>query len=182
MTDPSQIPNYTRPKLNRPELRQRLEQQIPLFDFEAFGVWKLVLKHFRVEPGKKGAPYYMATVNILESDNDAWPVGRTANIWFPIGRGPTPTDKFRGEKDDRRLTAFILAVYRIGPGVPFDCEQGLDDLIKQGKIENDNLVFGMRRVADPYKQEIKDPTNGEVLRVVQRTGVKEYFDPIIVTG
>lgn len=179
MTDTSQIPNYVRPKLNRPEIRQRLDQQIPLFDFEAFGCWKLVLKHFRVEPGKKGSPYYMATVRILESDNEGWPVERVANLWFPIGRGPTSTDKFRGDKDDRRLTAFVLAVYRIGPGVPFDAEQGLDDLIKQGKVESDALVFGYRRVADPYVQKILHPITKEVIQEVPRTGVKEYFDPIL---
>jgi hypothetical protein len=180
MTDPNQIPNDKRPALNRPELRQRLEQQIPLFDFEAFGTWKLVLKHFRVEPGKKNQPYYMATVRIVESDNAAWPADRMANLWFPIGRGPTPTDKFRGEKDDRRLTAFILAVYRIGAGVPFDVEKGLDDLIAMGKIDSDNLIFTYRRLADPYVQKVLHPVTKEVIQEVERTGAKEFFDPVLV--
>lgn len=174
------IPNYVRPKLNRPEIRQRLEGAIPLFDFQAFGEWRLALKGFRVEPGKKKTPYYMATVLILASDNTAWPAGRMANFWFPIGRTGTPTDQYQGDRDEKKLTAFILAVYRIGPGTPFDVEQGLDDLLAQGKVESDALQFGFRRVPDPYEQEIKDPTNGEILRTVERTGAKEFFDPIHV--
>ncbi len=179
--DTSQIPNYVKPKLNRPELRQKLEAgTIKLFDFESFGSWKLALKHFRVEPGKKRQPYYMATVLITESDNTAWPAGRLANLWFPINRPGTPTDPNRPEKDERRLTAFILAVFRVAPGVPFDVEKGLDELIEQGKVDSDNLVFGMRLVEDPYEQEVLDPVTKEVLKVVQRMGRKEYFDPILL--
>lgn len=173
------IPNYQRPALNRPEIRKRLENNVDLVPFEAKGAFTLVLTNFTVEPGNK-APFYAASVTIIESEDlQRMPVGVSKKLWFPINRGNTPTDKNRQNRDDERLTAFILAVYRIMPGQPFDQEKGLDDLILMGKPGNDNLVFRLRHEEQPYTQEIKHPLTKEVIQKVDRVGTKQHFEPVI---
>lgn len=175
------IPNYSRPKLNRPEIRKRLENNVDLVSFEAKGSFTLVLTNFTVEPGNN-APFYAASVNIVATEDDQrMPVGVAKKLWFPINRGNTATDKNRQNRDDERLTAFILAVYRIMPGQPFDQEKGLDDLIEMGKPPNDSLVFRLRHEEQPYVQEILHPLTKEVIQKVDRVGTKQHFEPIIAT-
>jgi len=183
MSDPKvEIPNYVRPKLNRPELRKRLEQGVDLIPFEAEGSFTLVLKSFRIEPGQTNSPFYMAGVVVLTSDDPArLPVGVARNLWFPINRGNTATDKFRQNRDEERLTAFILAVYRILPGQPFDVEKGLDELIEAGKIESDHLKFRIRHEKEPYVQKIKHPVTKEIIQEIDRIGTKQHFEPLIET-
>jgi hypothetical protein len=181
MTDAKpEIPNYVRPKLNRPELRKRLEEKVDLVPFDAEGSFTLCLKSFRVEPGQTNSPFYMAGCTVLTSDDPArLPVGVSRNLWFPINRGNTPTDKFRQNRDDERLTAFILAVYRIMPGQPFDVEKGLDELIEQGKIEGDQLKFRIRHEKEPYKQKIVHPVTKEIIQEIDRIGTKQHFEPYV---
>lgn len=167
---------YTKPKLNRPELRERLENKTQLFDFSVFGVWKLCLKNFYVKASKKpGSPVaYWAQVKVLETENTTYPAGTDANFWFPIGRVKS-TDQGLGDRDDAKLTDFLLAVYRIGKGVPFDVDKGLDDLIAQGKVESDALVFGFRRTEDHYVQKVLHPVTKAVLEEVPRVGAVDSF-------
>lgn len=174
------IPNYVRPKLNRPEIRKRLEDKVDLIPFEAEGRFELVLKSFRVEPGQTKQPFYMAGCTILTSEDPVrLPVGVSRNLWFPINRGNTATDKFRQNRDDERLTAFILAVFRIRPGQPFDSEKGLDELIEKGKFETDALKFRIRHEKEPYQQKVLHPLTKEVIQTVDRIGTKQHFEPIV---
>jgi hypothetical protein len=173
------IPNYTRPKLNRPAIRQRLENNVDLVPFEAKGSFTLVLTDFTVQPGNN-APFYAAAVTPIASDDPVrMPVGVSKKLWFPINRGNTPTDKNRQNRDDERLTAFILAVFRVMPGQPFDSEKGLDELIEMGKPGNDNLVFRLRHEEQPYTQEILHPLTKEIIQKVDRVGTKQHFEPVI---
>lgn len=175
------IENYTRPKLNRPELRKRLEEKVDLVPFEAKGSFLMCLNGFRIEPGQTKQPFYMAGCTVLTSEDPLrMPVGAGRNLWFPINRGNTPTDKFRQNRDDERLTAFILAVYQILPGQPFDVEKGLDDLIEQGKIEGDALKFRIRHEEQPYTQKILDPRDKKtVIQEIERVGTKQHFEPVL---
>lgn len=177
-TSATEIPNYVRPKLNRPELRKRLENNTDLVPFEAKGSFKLVLTNFTVEKGRT-TPYFAAFVNTIETDDPKnMAIGVAKKLWFPINRGNTTTDPRRQDRDDERLTAFILAVYRIMPGQPFDTEKGLDDLIAMGKPGNDNLVFRLRHEEEPYTQEVLHPVSKTVLEKVDRVGTKQYFEPV----
>lgn len=174
------IPNYVRPKLNRPELRKRLEDKVDLVPFDAEGRFELVLKSFRVEPGQTGQPFYMAGCTVLASEDPArLPVGVSRNLWFPINRGNTPTDKYRQNRDDERLTAFLLAVYKVMPGQPFDVEKNLDDLIEMGKTDSDALKFRIRHEKEPYVQKVLHPLTKEVIQTVDRVGTKQLFEPIL---
>lgn len=174
------IPNYVRPKLNRPEIRKRLEDKVDLIPFEARGRFELELKSFRVEPGQKGSPFYMAGCTVLASeDPERLPVGVARNLWFPINRGNTPTDKYRQNRDDERLTAFVLAVFKILPGQPFDGEAGLDSLISTGKFDGNPLKFRIRHEEEKYKQKIVHPVTKEVIQEIDRVGTKQHFEPLI---
>jgi hypothetical protein len=176
-TENPQVLKYDRPKLNRPAVVEQLNARRQLFDFAIFGDWQLILKHFYVEASKKpgGKPAYYATCKIISSTAPQYLPGQVASFWFPIGRGPTPTDPKREDRDDARTTQFIRAVFRVPPGAPFDSEQGLDELLLKGKIESDALVFNYSRVAQSYKQEIKCPVTKEVLKTIDRVGSQETF-------
>ena len=152
------------PDLNREKVVNRAVG-IPFFDQDAYGTFKLALKHFRFEPGQKNNPYFRADCKIVDSNNEAWPVGREASIYFATGRPGTTTDPGRPERDDAYVASFVRAVFKVERGKPYDNNKGMKALLGKGKIADDTvqLVF-IRRQGNTVKminrktQQVNDVT------------------------
>lgn len=134
---PAEIPL---PDLNREKVVNR-STGIPFFDQDAYGTFKLALRHFRFEPGNKNNPYFRADCKILESTNEAWPVGRDCSIYFATGRPGTTTDPGRPERDDAYLASFVRAVFKVARGTAYDNNKGLKLLLGKGKLPDESVQF-----------------------------------------
>jgi hypothetical protein len=136
-TTPIEIPF---PDLNREKVVNRAVG-IPFFDTDAYGTFKLALKHFRFEPGQKNNPYFRADCKILESNNEAWPQGRECSIYFATGRPGTTTDPGRPERDDAYIASFVRSVFKVARGTPYDNTKGMKLLVAKGKLPDDTVEF-----------------------------------------
>jgi hypothetical protein len=163
MTQPN-VTEIPLPDLNREKVVNRAVG-IPFFDQDAYGTFKLALKHFRFEPGQKKNPYFRADCKILESNNEAWPVGREASVYFATGRPGTTTDPGRPERDDAYVASFVRAVFKVSRGKPYDNNKGMKLLLEKGKLPDDSIQFTfIRRAGNTIKmidrktQQVNDVT------------------------
>lgn len=140
MSNPQQQTEIPIPDLNREKVVNR-STGLPFFDRDAYGTFVLALRHFRFEPGRKNNPHFRADCKILESNNEAWPAGRDAAIYFATGRPGTSTDPGRPDRDDAYLAAFVRAVFKVQRGMAYDNTKAMRGLLGKGKIQDDTVRF-----------------------------------------
>lgn len=134
------LDNIPIPDLNREKVVNRTTG-VSYFDYDAYGTFRLALRHFRFEPGKKNNPHFRADCKIIESTNDAWPVGRDCSIYFATGRPGTTTDPGRPDRDDAYIAEFIRAVFKVAKGQPYDNTKAMKGLLAKGKLADDTVQF-----------------------------------------
>jgi hypothetical protein len=197
MTTPANAPApYVRPNLNRPKVQQMVSG-VKFIERDAYGRYLMALKHFHFEPGKKNNPYYQADVLIVEAHDTRtfepdpkpiavstlYPAGKITALCMPTGRAGTATNPARPDYDDAYLTAFINAVCRVQRGQAFDSEKALDDLLAQGKIDHDSVLFWFDRRPETKMRKIKDPRDPSgktVLQELEQTFCKDFFDAVTI--
>lgn len=151
------------PDLNREKVTKRTVGT-PFFERDAYGVYKLALKHFRFEPGNKNNPYFRADCVILESNNETWSKGRDASIYFATGRSGTATDPGKPDRDDAYLANFVRTVFKVERGAQYDNTEALKRLLAMGKTKDESITLKFVR-APGNTVKMLDRKTGEVNEV-----------------
>jgi hypothetical protein len=152
------------PDLNREKVINR-NNGVPYFEIDDYGTYRLALKQYRFEPGKKNNPHFRADCVVVESTNPIWPVGRECAIHFHTGRPGTTKDPGRPDRDDAYVAEFLRAVFKVARGAAYDNNKALKALLSKGKLPDQSVQFlfvrkpgNTKKVFDEKTEQVNEVT------------------------
>jgi hypothetical protein len=115
-------------------------------------------------------------------DRTVFTPGVECTLLFTVNSPPTAkqpdVDKIR-EREDRSIKVFLEAMLAqaLDRTKPIDWKEIFDSIEALGRVEHDNLTFACKCVPIAKRNEIIDPSTGEVLKLSCTINGNRYFDP-----